>query len=146
MPTVFEQGRAAAVYHRPSSADMTGAWSSRGAQKGIASQLFNTSDDKALEQAAKLLRVIPCCGQSRVLVSPPFKGTRAVPHPREVKKRLGVEMVAIADGRYDEVMATVDNAAAEARAQKWMKQAKRIVEPTREDVVKAGRASLTLDG
>jgi L-fucose isomerase-like protein len=80
-----------------------------------------------------------------VLVSPPFKGTPASSAPDQVKTRLGVELVRIADGRYDTVLAGVNAAAAEAEAQRWLDEAKRTVEPTREDVVKAARASLTLD-
>jgi L-fucose isomerase-like protein len=80
-----------------------------------------------------------------VLCSPPFKGTPESYEPDQVKARLGVEMVAIADGRYDEVLAGVDAAAAEKEAQQWIDEAERVVEPTREDVVKAARASLALD-
>ncbi|MHC4180601.1 MAG: hypothetical protein ACYSWU_24140, partial [Planctomycetota bacterium] len=98
-----------------------------------------------LERAAALLRVIPLLRRSRVLCSPPFKGTPASYAPDQVKKRLGVELVRIADGRYDEVLAKVDAARAEAEAQRWLDGAERIVEPAREDVLKAARASLTLD-
>jgi L-fucose isomerase-like protein len=89
--------------------------------------------------------VIPLLRRSRVLVSPPFKGTPASSAADQVKTRLGVELVRIADGRYDTVLAGVDAPAAEAEAQRWLDEAKRTVEPTREDVVKAARASLTLD-
>jgi hypothetical protein len=98
-----------------------------------------------LERAASLLRVIPLLRRSRVLVSPPLKGTPASRTPAKVKQRLGVEMVAIPDGRYDEVMANVDDFAAKAEATRWLDEAEGIVEPNQEDVVKAARASLTLD-
>ena len=62
-----------------------------------------------------------------------------------MKARLGVELVPIADGRYDEVLTNVDSKAAEAEAQRWLDEADQTVEPTKEDVVKAARASLTLD-
>ncbi|MHC4741986.1 MAG: hypothetical protein ACYS8Z_08755, partial [Planctomycetota bacterium] len=62
-----------------------------------------------------------------------------------VKERLGVEMVAIADGRYDEVMAGIDERVAKAEAKKWLDEAKGIIEPNEDDVLKAARASLTLD-
>ena len=76
--------------------------------------LFNTSDYNELEHAAALLRVIPLLRQSRVLISPPFKGTPASFAPDQVKARLGVDLVPIADGRYDELLAGVDAAAAES--------------------------------
>ena len=83
--------------------------------------------------------------QSRVLVSPPFKGTPESYAPEQVKERLGVELLEIAEGRYDEVMAMVDATAAEADAQTWIDEAAGILEPGREDVVKAAMAGLTLD-
>jgi len=105
-------------------------------------RLFNTSDFDDLERAAALLRVVPLLRQSRVLVSPPFKGTPESFEPEKVKERLGVELVAIPDGRYDEVLTGVDAAVAEAAATRWIDGAKQVVEPTREDVVKAAQASL----
>lgn len=56
-----------------------------------------------------------------------------------------MELVAIPDERYNEVLAAVDESAAEAEATRWIDGAKQVVEPTREDVVKAARASLALD-
>ena len=145
MPTVFKEGRPAAVFHLPVIGGHDWCLVKPWREEGHRITLFNTSDYKDLEQAARLLRVIPLLRQSRVLVSPPFKGTPASYTPVEVKERLGVEMVTIPDGRYDAVMATVDQAAAEARAEKWIREAQQMIEPSREDVVKAARASLTLD-
>jgi L-fucose isomerase-like protein len=107
--------------------------------------LLGSSDYEALERAASLLRVIPLLRRSRVLVSPPFKGTPEAHDPETVKQRLGVEMVAIADGRYDEVMAKVDDSAAQPVAQQWLDEAAGTIEPSQTDVLKAARASLTLD-
>jgi hypothetical protein len=145
MPTVFKEGRPAAVFHLPVIGGHDWCLVKPWRDEGHRITLFNTSDYNELERTAKLLRVIPLLRQSRVLVSPPFKGTPASYTPAEVKQRLGVELVAIADGRYDEVIATIDQAAAQARAKQWMEQAEQIVEPTPEDVLKAARASLTLD-
>ena len=97
-----------------------------------------------LERAAALLRVIPLLRQSRVLISPPFKGTPESFAPEQVKAVWASNSCRIADGRYDEVLANVDAAAAEAEAQQWLDEAEQLVEPKREDVVKAARASLTL--
>jgi len=119
----------------------TNAWR----EEGHPITLFNSSDYDDLERAASLLRVIPLLRRSRVLVSGPFKGTPESYTPEKVKERLGVEMVAIADGRYDDVMASVDERAARAEARLWLDEAEGIVEPDQEDVLKAARASLTLD-
>jgi len=145
MPTIFKEGRPAAVFHVPVTGGHDWCLVNPWREEGHRITLFNSSDYNELERAAALLRVIPLLQRSRVLVSPPFKGTPASYAPDQVKKRLGVELVRIADGRYDEVMAGVDAAAAEKEAQRWLEEAEGVVEPTREDVVKAARASLTLN-
>ena len=144
-PVAFEQGRPVAVFHLPVIGGhdwcLVGPWRAQGHRI----TLFNSSDCGELERAASLLRVVPLLRQSRVLASPPFKGTPESFTPEKVKERLGVELVAIPDGRYDEVLDGVDEAAAEAQAKEWLDEAERIVEPGQEDVLKAARASLTLD-
>lgn len=145
MPVVFQQRRPAAVFHLPVIGGHDWCLVPRWLEEGHRVTLFNSSDFGDLERAASLLRVIPRLRQSRVLVSPPFKGTPESFAPEKVKERLGVELVAIPDGRYDEVLAAADSAAAEAEATRWIDGAKQVVEPTREDVVKAARASLALE-
>jgi hypothetical protein len=145
MPTVFKQGRPAAVFHLPVVGGHDWCLVKPWRDEGHRITLFNTSDHNELERAAALLRVIPLLGRSRVLVSPPFKGTPASYDADQVKERLGVELLPIAEGRYDEVLAGVDETAAERVAQQWLDGAERCVEPTREDVLKAARASLALD-
>jgi hypothetical protein len=145
MPAVFKQGRPAAVFHLPIVGGHDWCLVNPWREEGHRVTLFDSSDYDELERAASLLRTIPLLRRSRVLVSGPFKGTPEAYTPEKVKERLGVEMVAIADGRYDEVMATVDEQAAEARAKQWLDGAEEVVEPNREDVLKAARASLTLD-
>lgn len=145
MPVVFQQGRPAAVFHLPVIGGHDWCLVPRWVEEGHRVTLLNSSNYADLERAAALLRVIPLLRRSRVLVSPPFKGTPESFNPELVKKRLGVELVAIPDGRYDEVLAEVDAKAAEAEAARWIDQAEQIVEPAREDVLKAARASLALD-
>ena len=144
-PVVFKQRRPTAVFHLPVIGGHDWCLVKPWREEGHRITLFNSSNLNDLERAAALLRVIPLLRQSRVLCSPPFKGTPESHAPDQVKKRLGVEMVRIADGRYDQVMAKVDAAAAEKVAQQWLDEAKGMIEPTRKDVVKAARASLTLD-
>lgn len=145
MPTIFEQHRPVALFHLPVVGGHDWCLVKPWRDEGNRITLFNSTDYNELEHAAALLRVSPLLRQSRVLVSPPFKGTPESFTPEKVKERLGVELVQIPDGRYDEVIAKVDLAAAEAEAKTWIEEAKKIVEPTRDDIVKAGRASLTLD-
>jgi len=145
LPTVFEQGRPAALFHLPVVGGHDWCLVKPWREEGRRITLFNSTDYDDLERAAALLRVAPLLRRSRVLVSPPFKGTPESYAPETVKDRLGVELVQIADGRYDEIMAAVDGTAADREAQTWIDEAASVVEPTREDVLKAARASLTLD-
>jgi hypothetical protein len=145
MQRVFKQGRPAAVFHVPVIGGHDWCLVKPWQDAGHRVTLVNSSDYDDLEQAAALLRVIPLLRQSRVLVSPPFKGTPESYSPEQVKQKLGVEMLAIAEGRYDEVMSEVDESKAASEAKCWLQQAEDCVEPKREDVLKAARASLTLD-
>jgi hypothetical protein len=145
MPTVFEQGRPVAVFHIPIVGGHDWCLVNPWRDEGNRVTLFDSTDIDELERAASLLRTIPLLRRSRVLVSPPLKGTPEAQLPEKVKERLGVEMVAIADGRYDEVMANVDVRAAKAEAKQWLDEAEGMIEPNEEDVLKAARASLTLD-
>jgi hypothetical protein len=145
VPAIFKQGRPVAVFHLPVIGGHDWCLVNPWREEGHRITLFNSSDYDELERAASLLRVIPLLRQSRVLVSPPFKGTPESYSPEKVKQRLGVEMVPIVDGRYDEVMSDVDAAAANAEAQRWLGEAAGLVEPNQDDVRKAAQASLTLD-
>jgi len=145
VPTAFEQNRPVAVFHLPVIGGHDWCLVNPWRAQGHRITLFNSSDYDDLERAASILRTVPLLKQSRVLASPPFKGTKESYDPQKVKERLGVEMVAIADGRYDEVLDSVDDAAAKAEAKQWLDEAERTVEPNEEDVLKAARASLALD-
>jgi len=145
MSTVFKQGRPVAVFHMPVVSGHDWCLVNPWREEGHRITLFGSSDYDELQRAASLLRTIPLLRRSRVLVSPPLKGTPESHTPEKVKQRLGVEMVAISDGRYDEVMANVDDRAAKAEAKRWLDESEGMVEPNQEDVFKAARASLTLD-
>jgi len=145
IPTVFKHGRPVAVFHMPIIGGHDWCLVNPWREEGHRITLFNTSDLDDLERAVSLLRVSPLLRQSRVLVSPPLKGTPEAQVPEKVKERLGVEMVSIPDGLYDEVMTQVDESAAQSQAKEWLAEAEGVVEPQHEDVLKAARASLTLD-
>ncbi|HID76108.1 MAG TPA: hypothetical protein EYP56_08945 [Planctomycetaceae bacterium] len=145
LPVVFKQGRPVVVFHLPITGGHDWCLVKPWREQGHRITLVSSSDYGELERAAALLRVVPLLRRSRVLVSPPLKGTPEASEPEKVKQRLGVEMVPIPDGRYDEVIAKVDEAAAAAQARRWVEQAEQVVEPSREDVLKAARASLALE-
>jgi hypothetical protein len=145
LPAAFAQGRPVALFHLPVVGGHDWCLIKPWREEGHRVTLFNSTDLGDVERAAALLRTIPLLRHSRVLASPPFKGTPASYNPDLVKERLGVEIVPIVDGHYDEVLSNVDPQAAEAVARQWMEEAERIVEPNHEDVFKAAQASLALD-
>jgi hypothetical protein len=145
IPVVFQQQRPTAVFHLPVIGGHDWCLVPRWLEEGHRITLYNTTDYGALERAAALLRVIPMLRQTRVLVSPPFKGTPASFDAELVKQRLGVQLVAIADQQYDEALAAVNEAEARAEAARWIEGARQVVEPSEDDVVKAARASLALE-
>jgi len=106
--------------------------------------LMASSDYDELERALRLLRVIPMMKQTRILLFPPARGTSAAQSPDEVKKRLGADVVAMEEKRFDEMMAGVEDEAVRAEAEWWTKHAKEIIEPNKEDISKAARASVAL--
>ena len=107
--------------------------------------LFATSDLAELEHAVRLLRVIPLLKQTRILLFPPARGTAPACSPELIKERLGAEVLAVEQAAFDEMMAAVEEEAVREEAQRWIKGAKQIVEPTEEDIVKAARVSVALN-
>ncbi|WP_347246211.1 hypothetical protein [Thermogutta sp.] len=107
--------------------------------------LFATSDLAELEHAVRLLRVIPLLKQTRILLFPPARGTAPACSPELIKERLGAEVLAVEQSAFDEMMAAVEEDAVREEAQKWIKGAKQIIEPTEEDIAKAARVSVALN-
>ena len=106
--------------------------------------LLPSSDYNELERALRLLRVIPLMQQTRILLFPPARGTVPARSPEEIKKRFGAEVVAVAEKTFDEAISAVDQKEVEAEAARWTEGAKAILEPTKEDIVKAARISIAL--
>lgn len=113
-------------------------------REGYPMTLLASSDWSELERAVRLLRVIPLLQQTRILLFPPARGTPPACSPEQVKSRLGAEVVAIQQERFDEMLTKVDEKLVEAEAERWTKNAKAIVEPTQEDIYKAARVSIAL--
>jgi hypothetical protein len=106
--------------------------------------LMASSDLDELERALRLLRVVPMMRQTRILLFPPARGTSAAQSPQQVKERLGADVVAIEEKRFDEMIAAADNEAVRAENDWWTKNAQAIVEPNKEDINKAARVSIAL--
>jgi hypothetical protein len=141
---ILDSGRPLAVFSAPASGH-DWMYPFRWRQEGKPVTMFTSSDYGELEHAARLLRVIPLLRHTRVIVFLPLRGTPPACSPEEIKKRLGVDVVVVPQQRFDELLEAVDPEKAQAEAERWIREAKQLVEPTREDVLKAARVSLALE-
>lgn len=114
-------------------------------EEGKRVTMLATSNWDELERAARLLRVPSLMRQSRILVFPPLKGTAPACSPEEIKKRFGATVVLVPQERFNELLAQVDETKARAEADVWTREAKRVVEPAGDDILRAARVSLALD-
>ncbi|UCH34589.1 MAG: hypothetical protein JSV65_19050 [Armatimonadota bacterium] len=106
--------------------------------------LLASSDYGELERALRLLRVIPMMQETRILLFPPAHGTAPACSPEQVKQRLGAEVVPVEQTVFDEMLAGVEVDAVRAEAERWIRRARRVIEPTKEDITKAARVSVAL--
>ena len=141
---ILDAGRPLAVFSLPASGH-DWMYAPRWRREGHRVALLASSDYDELERALRLLRVIPMMRQTRILLFPPARGTKPACSPEEVKKRLGADVVAIEQKDMDEMLAAVDDEALRAEVEAWTKGAKKILEPTKEDIEKAARISVVLD-
>lgn len=142
-PPILESGRPLAVYAPPASGH-DWMYPFRWRQEGKRVTLFASSDDGELERAARLLRVIPMLRKTRVIVLPPLRGTPPACSPEKVKSLLGVDLIVVSEERLDAVLNGVTPSDVRAETEQWLGGAKRIIEPTYQDVEKAARVSLAL--
>ena len=115
-------------------------WHSRGHRV----TLLATREYDELERALRLLRVIPMMRQTRIILFPPARGTAPARSPDEIKKRLGADVVAVEEKAFNEMISAADEKAVRAEIESWTKNAKKIIEPNKEDISKACRVSVAL--
>jgi hypothetical protein len=107
--------------------------------------LLTSSDLAELDRAAALLRVPVRMRQSRIILIGPPRGTAAACSAEKVKQQLGAELIPMTAEQIIQAHNAVDPKAAEAEAQRyWIGPAKRIVEPSREDICNSARLYLAL--
>jgi len=104
--------------------------------------LLATSDYGEITQIAGLMRVVPRLRQTRIIYigNGPMKAARAA----EFKGKLGVEVVSVGHKRLNEVYEAIDSKQAEAEAEQWIRNAQKVVEPSREEIVKSSRLYLAM--
>ena len=98
-----------------------------------------------VDRVVALLRVPARMRQSRILVVGRAAGTAPACDAEKVKAKFGTELVPITREQQLAAFEAVDPAAAEAEAEQyWLKAAKEIVEPSRQDIIDASRLYLGL--
>jgi hypothetical protein len=141
---ILKEDRPMAVFSLPASGH-DWMYAPRWRRAGHRVTLLASSDYDELERALRLLRVIPMMRRSRILLFPPARGTKAACSAEEIKKRLGADVVVIEEQVFDEMITAANEKAVQAETEAWIKGAKEIIEPTKEDIVKAARVSVALD-
>jgi len=109
--------------------------------------LLPTSDWRELDQVVALMRVGPWLRQTRILEVGRPQGTAAACDPKQVKERLGAEVIPVPNTKVIATHKAVDPKAAEAEAESyWISKAKKIVEPKREEIINSARLYLAMKG
>jgi len=141
---LIDAGIPAAVFSQPFSGHgwmYFPAWQKAG-KKVV---LLPTSDWSELDMVAGLMRVVPRMRQTRILVVNGPRGTPAACDAEKIKERLGTELVPMSIEDTIKAHQAVDLKAAEAEAEEyWISKAKKILEPTREDIINSARFFLAL--
>jgi len=107
--------------------------------------LLPTSNWGEIDQVVALMRVPPRLRQTRIIVVGRAKGTDAACSAEQIKERLGAEVIPISNEQIIQAHKAVDLKAAEAEAEQyWISRAKKIVEPTREEIINSARLYLTV--
>ncbi len=107
--------------------------------------LAPSSDWHELDRLAALLRVPVRMRQSRILLVGNANGTAAARSREQVQQQIGCEVIPISVQQVVEAHRAVDPKAAEVEAEEhWISQAKKIVEPSRAEIVKSARMYLAL--
>ena len=107
--------------------------------------LLPTSDWSEIDDVVALMRVPSRLKQTRIIVVRGPQGTTAACSAEQVKKRLGAEMIPISVEKTLELHKAVDIKAAEAEAQQyWISKAKKIVEPSRAEIIDSARFYLAV--
>jgi len=139
MDKIINTGIPTAVFSQPFSGH---GWMyfSQWRKAGKKVVLLPTSDWSELEQIVKLMRVGPHLRQTRIIVVRGPQGTAAACSAEQVKKRLGAELIPISVEQTMQLHKAIDIKAAEAEAKRyWISKAKKIVEPSRDEIINSAR-------
>jgi len=143
MQQIVEAGRPTVIFSQPFSGHewmFVPAWQKAG-KKVV---LLATSDYGDLARGLALLRVPGLMQRTRLILIGHAAGTPAAQSAEQVRKRLGTEVVRIGVDRMVQVHKAVDAKAAQAEADRWIREAKKVVEPTPAEILKSARTYLVM--
>lgn len=107
--------------------------------------LVASSDWSDLEKAIALVRAPVWMKRTRIIAVGRPHGTAEACSPEKVKEKFGTEVITIPNERIHETMAKVDLKEAEREAEEyWIRPARAIVEPKREEIVQSARMFLAV--
>lgn len=142
-----ESGRPVAVYSQPFSGH-DWMYVPRLQQQGLKLILSPSRDLSEIDRLVALLRVPARMKQSKIiLVGNPgcAAGTSAACDFDQVRNRLGPEVIQITPAEFVRIHQSMDDRAAAEEAQSyWISQAREIVEPSHEEIVKSCKTYLAM--
>jgi len=144
MTKIIDIGLPTAVFSQPFSGHgwmYFPAWQKQGKKV----MLLPSSDWGELDKAACLLRVKSHMAKTRILVIRGPVGSAAACSAEQVKAKLGTEMIPVTVEETLKAHEAVSLKDAEAEAQQyWFSKAKKIVEPTKDEIISATRYYLAV--
>ena len=144
MTKIVDKGLPTVVFSQPFSGHgwmYFPAW----AKQGKKVVLMPSSDWSDLDKVVGLLRVQPHLAKTRILVIRGPLGTPAACAAEQVKAKLGVEMIPVTVEETLKAHEAVSLKDAETEAQDyWISKAKKIVEPTKDEIISSARFYLAI--
>ncbi len=142
-----DTGKPVAIYSQPFSGH-DWMYVPRLQRQGARLVLAPSRELAEIDRLAALLRVPQRMKQSKIiLMGNPgcAAGTAAACDFQRVRETLGPEVIQITPAEFVKIHESIDSDAAEREAQEyWISQAKEIVEPTREEIVKSCKTYLAM--
>jgi hypothetical protein len=107
--------------------------------------LLPSSDWHDIDRAVALLRVPAWLGQTRIIAWGAPQGTDDACSAERIKGRFGAELIPVSNERVHDLMKEINPKVAEAEAAEyWIGHARKIVEPTRPDIIESARLFLAV--
>ncbi len=143
LDAVLEQKKPTMIFAAPYSGhEWTGYGSLLGQEKGALAECLLTSDFGQLAFAVRPFRAIHHLREAKVLnlTTRPFED-----YAGAARERFGTEIVRLDRGRVLRAYDAVSDADARAETDRWLRNAEKLVEPSKDDVYRSCRLALALE-